>query len=189
MQVALQSIACVECRIGVFYHFLQVSIVDARQLVGVCVILTIGLVEIHFSQEGSCGSLRRASFLSLRRGQHSVGFLQIVDDLLPAFVVGIFRIREVVVVIFLHVGFVDEGNLLEQAFHLEVTIGAQELHLCRSLTDGGILLISSAQHVERQGDTGEVVVKTFPDGREGPGFCVVADASLQMMERLTVREV
>ena len=148
MQVAFQTIAGVEGGCGVLNYFLQVIGVDGGHLIAVGVVLTVGLVEVDLGQKGSTGSLCRSSLFSLGYGQYGIGILQIVDNLLPAFVVGIFSVREVIVVLFCHVELVDERNLLEQALQLEMTIGTQELHLSGTLLDSAVVLVGNIQHVE-----------------------------------------
>ena len=155
MQVALQTQAGsrIDSGVRVVHHLLQVSIVDARYLIAVDIVLTVGLIEIDLSQEGSSCGLGGTALLSLCHGQHGIGSLQVVDNLLPALIVRILCVRHVVIVILCHVQLVDKRNLLEQALQLEVTIGAQELHLGSTLLDGGVRLVSLVQHVERQAHT------------------------------------
>ena len=152
VEVALQTVAGsgIDGGIGVLHHLLQVFGADARHLVAAGIVLTICLVEVDLGQEGGSGSLGGTALVSLCHGQHQIGSLQVVDDLLPALVVGVLGVRQVVIVVLGHVQFVDKGNLLEQTLQLEMSVGTQEQHLAGALLDGGIVLVSLIQHVERQ---------------------------------------
>ena len=188
-QVGLQAITGIEGGIGIFHHLLQVGIANAGNLVAVSIILMVCLIEIYLSKESSACSFGGAAFFYLCDRKHSIGILQIVDDLLPAFVVGIFCVREVVVILFCHVRFVHERNLLEQALQLEVTIGTQELHLSCTLYDGIIVLICTCQDIERQVDTTQIVIETCPDRAEWPVGGHHTNTLFQTVERFTIREV
>ena len=108
----------------------------------------ICLIKIYLGKESGSSSLSRTSLVGLRVGQHLVGILQIIDDLLPALVVRVFGVREGIVVVLCHVLLVHERNLLKQTLQLEVTIGTEKLHLSSTLLDSSIFLISLCQHVE-----------------------------------------
>ena len=110
-------------------------------------------------------------------------------DLLPAFVVGIFCVRKVVVVLLCHVRLIHERNLLKETLQLEVAIGTQELHLGCALYDLSIVLIGAGQDVERQVDTTQVVVEACPDRTEWPVGSHHANTLFQTVERFTIREV
>ena len=191
VQVLLQTEAGagVDVQIGIFHHFLQIGLVDRGHLVRRRVILAIGLVEVHLGQERSTGGFRGTAFLRLCLGQHIVGGLQIVDNLLPSLIVGIFGVGEIVVVLLLHVRLVHKGNLLEQAFQLEMAIGAQEQHLSGALLNNGVVLISAGQHVKRQGHTRQEAVELVPDAAEGPVGGHHADTLLQAVEGFAIGEV
>ena len=64
-QVGLQTVAIVNGEIGIFHDLLQVGIVDAGNLIGIGIILTVSLVELDLSQEGSTCSLCGSAFLNL----------------------------------------------------------------------------------------------------------------------------
>ena len=149
----------------------------------------ISLVEINLCEESGTGSLGGATLFALHSGEHGVGILEVVDDLLPAFVVGIFGVRKSVVVGFLHVGLVHERNLLEETLQLEVTIGAEELHLSSTLLDDGALLISTCKDVERKADTRKIVVELVPDGAEWPVGGHHTGALLKAVERFAIGEI
>ena len=149
----------------------------------------ISLIEINLSQECGTCSLCGASLVGLGNRQYGVGILQIVDNLLPALVVGVFRVRKVVVVLFRHVGLVHEWNLLEQALQLEVSVSTQELHLGSTLLDGGVLLIGAGQNVERQTYAAQIIVETCPNRAERPVGSHHASALFQAVEWFTIREV
>ena len=150
VHVTLQAIAGsgIDRRIRIVNDLLQVSLVDAGHLVVGGIVLMVSLIEIDLCQEGCCSGLGGTALLALCHGQYGIGILQVVDNLLPALVVGILRVRHVVIVVLCHVQFVDKRNLLEQALQLEVAIGTQELHLGSALLDGSIALVSLVQHVE-----------------------------------------
>lgn len=148
----------------------------------------VGLVEVDLCQESSSGSLGGTALLGLSDGQYLIGLLEVVDNLLPTLVVGVLGVRHVVIVVLGHVGLVDKGNLLEQALQLEVSIGTQEQHLAGTLADGGIVLVSLSQHIERQGNTRQIVVELAPDGSEVPILGQEAIAALQIVEHIAVRE-
>ena len=145
MQVALQSEACcgIDRGIGVVNHLLQIVGTDTCYLIGVNIVLMVCLIKIYLSQEGGSGSLGGTTLILLRYRQHGIGLFQIVDNLLPTFVVAILRVREIIVVFLLHIWLVDKRNLLEQTLQLEVSIGTQELHLCRTLLNLRIVLVGS----------------------------------------------
>ena len=55
-----------------------------------------------------------------------VGIVEVVDNLLPSLIVGVFRVGDVLDVVFLQVRLVDKRYLLEQALQLEVAVGTEE---------------------------------------------------------------
>ena len=110
----------------------------------------ISLVQIGLGQEGSSGSFRGTSLFGLSNRKVVVGIVEVGDDLLPSLVVRIFGVGDVLDVIFLQAGLVDERNLLEQALQLEVAIGTQEQHLGRTLLNGRIVLVGSGQHTQAE---------------------------------------
>ena len=128
MDVLLQVVATslIDLRSRVLDHLLQVGLVDGGHLVGLLVVLTISLVEIHFGQEGGTGSLRGATLVGLRRRQHLVSPLQVLGNLCPALVVGELGVRDLTILIVGKVGAQHERNLLEKALQLEMGVGAQE---------------------------------------------------------------
>ena len=132
------------------------------------IVLVVSLIKINLSQESGSGSLGGTTLVSLCCWQDFVGILQIVDDLLPALVIRVLGILQIVIVILCHIKLVDKRNLLEQTLQLEVSVGTQELHLGRTLLDGCIALVGSSQNVKRQADTREIVVQLSPDRAEVP---------------------
>ena len=148
VKVVLQPVVAIQLGVGIFNHLLQVFLIDAGHLVGVGIVLMISLVEIYLCQEGGSGSLRGATFLLLYLRQYAIGILQVVDNLLPAFVVAVLRVRQGHVGILGHVQLVDERNLLEQTLQLEMSVSTQELHLASTLLDGRVCLVGFCQHVE-----------------------------------------
>ena len=188
MQVGFETVAAVNVCGGVVEYLLQVVGIDACHLIVACVILAVGLIKIHLSQEGGSGSFRGATLLGLHGGEYGVGSFQVVDDLLPTFIVGVLCVREIVIVILRHVQLVHKRNLLEQALQLEVAVGAEEPHLGGTLLDSGVLLVGAGEDVERQADTRQVLVELVPDGVEGPVAGVYANAHLKAVERLAVAE-
>ena len=189
MHVGLQTVSCIESRVGVIHHFLQVSLVHGCHLIWVGIILTICLIEIDFSQEGSTCSLGGAAFFSLCGRKNCISILKVVDDLLPTLIIGVFCIREIVVVLFGHIRFVHEWDFLEQTLQLEMSVGTQELHLSSTLLNGGIPLVSTSQNIERETDTWEIIIETSPDRAEWPVGSHHTWALFQTVERLTIRKV
>ena len=149
----------------------------------------ISLVEINLCEECGTGSLGGATLFALHGGKHCVGILEVVDDLLPAFIVGVLGVRKCVVVGFLHVELVHERNLLEETLQLEMTIGAEELHLGSTLLDDGALLVGTCKDVERKADTREIVIELVPDGAERPIGGHHTRALLQAVERFAIGEI
>ena len=92
MQVGLQTIASlgVEGRVGVFHDLLQVSLVDACYLIRVGIVLTVGFIEVHLCKECSTCGLCRTALVCLHNRKNGVGVFKVIDDLLPALIVGIF---------------------------------------------------------------------------------------------------
>ena len=133
MQVILQAVVGVEVGGSELDDLVQVGFLDACHLVAVSVVLVISLVEVNLRQEGGCGSLGGTAFLCLRLGQGVVCLHEVVDDELPALVVGVSAVREVVVIVVCQALVHHEGYVLVEALQQEVCVGTQELHLSQSL--------------------------------------------------------
>ena len=92
VKVVLQSVTRVDGGVGILNNLLQVGFIDSSHLITVGIILTIGLIEVDLGKECCTGSLRGAALLDLLNRQYGIGILEIVDDLLPALVVGILSV-------------------------------------------------------------------------------------------------
>ena len=112
------------------------------------IVLTVCLVEINLSQEGSSSSLGGATLVCLSHRQCVVGLHQVIDDQLPSFVVSIFRIRQLIVLLIAQILVHHERNVLEQTLQQEMSIGAQKLHFCQALALHLIAVIGGVEQCD-----------------------------------------
>ena len=79
--------------------------------------------------------------------------------------------------------------MLEQTFQLEVTVGTQKLHLCRTLLNLRIVLVGIHQHIHRERDTRQILIHSVPDIVIRPILGCDTYAHFHNMELTTVRLV
>ena len=132
MDIILQSVVAIEGGVRILDHLLQILLVDAGHLVGVGIILSVCLVEIHLCQEGGGRGFCRTSLVGLHLRQGIIRLHQVVDDQLPSLIIGIGGVRELVILI-VGQGLVHhEGDMLIQSLEQEMSVGTEELHLSQT---------------------------------------------------------
>ena len=125
----VEATCAVDVRIAVLDDLQQVFSVDACHLIGCCIVLAISLIEVSLGEEGCSCCLGRATLIGLLHRKHTVGILHIVDNLLPALIIGKLGVGKGIVVFLLQVGIHDERNVLVETLQQEMGVGTQELHL------------------------------------------------------------
>ena len=184
VDVGFQTVVGIECGVGIFYHLLQVLLVDARHLVGVGIVLAVSLIEVDLCQECCGAGLRGASLVYLRGGQRVESLRQVVDDELPALVVGILTVRQVVILVVGHVLVHHERNVLVEALQQEVCIGSQELHLGHALLLH--VVVAGVEQCDGAVHTREAVVQAYPHVVDIPVGGEHALLHFQLMEHVAV---
>ena len=99
VEIRFQPVAA--CRhdgiVRVLHYFHQVFCAEACHFVAVCIILMISFVQISLCQIGSCCGFGGTTFVCLLHGKVIISKQEIVCNLLPAFVIVVSSVGEIVV--------------------------------------------------------------------------------------------
>ena len=186
MEVILQTVVGIQGGIGELNHLLQVTLVDARHLVALGIILAISLIEIYLGKESSGGSTGGTSFLLLYFGQRVIGFHQVIDDELPTLVVGVLGVGQLVILVIGQVLVDDKGDVLVQTLEQEVAIGTQELHLGQALRLHVVAVVSLLEQSNGTVHARQAVVQPYPHVINVPVGGEYTLLDFKLMEHVTV---
>lgn len=127
------------------------------------VVLAVSLVKVCLGQVSGGSGAVGATHLLLHLGKGIEGILEVVDYELPALVVGIGGVLEVVVLLGAEVLVDREGDVLIETFEKEMAVAAQETHLGNSTVAQRIARgVHRAEHLKRRVGTRDGVVEAFP---------------------------
>ena len=186
IRLQIKSSGSIDRRIGELDYFLQVLGIDLRYGMAVGFVLTISLVQIDLGEQCCSGSFGRTALVSLLLGQNVVGKLQVVSNDLPALVVGIFGVAQVVVIVLGHVSHDYKGYILVQALEQEVSVRPQEVHLSQALVLQFVGIIHAVQCIDSGIHAAEAVVQAHPHVVDIPVGGQDALRYLQLMKHVTV---